>query len=102
MGTVCGNCCFGFMNTSVMINKLASKYNNASSEEEGLAAINKDPMLDKLALLFPGGEEEAIKAVLNAARAQDRLELLNKLASVYNNAGTTTQLDETISLSNNN
>ena len=74
-----------------MMDKLASKYNNASSEEEGLATINKDPMLDKLALLFPRGEEEAIKAVLNAARAQrDRLELLNKLASVYNKAGTTT------------
>ena len=74
-----------------MMDKLASKYNNASSEEEGLATINKDPMLDKLALLLPGGKEAALKAVLNEARAQrDRLELLNKLASVYNKAGTTT------------
>ena len=85
-----------------MMDKLASKYNNASSEEEGLAAINKDPMLDKLALLLPGGKEAALKAVLNEARAQrdigdSRLELLNKLFSVYNKTDTTTQLDDTLS-----
>ena len=52
-----------------MMKKLASKYNNASSEEEGLAAINEDPMLDELALLFPGGKQAALEAVLNTANS---------------------------------
>ena len=56
-----------FSDLGGMMNKLACKYNDASSEEDGLAAINKDPMLDALALLFPGGKEAALKAVLNTA-----------------------------------
>jgi len=56
-------------NLGGMMNKLASTYNNASSEEEGLAAINKDPKLDELALLFPGGKQAALEAVLNTANS---------------------------------